>query len=531
MEILDCRQFKEMIISGANNLANNAERVNKLNVFPVPDGDTGTNMNMTMASAAEETAKFMNDYIGDTCKFLSKNMLMNARGNSGVILSQVFKGIAKALTGAQSANVQQLSEAFMSGSKAAYKAIMKPVEGTILTVVRESAEMGEYLVKKNPKCSIEDYMTYMVVEANESLKRTPELLEVLKEAGVLDSGATGYCCILEGFNSYLQGKPVAKADQQTAAEAVEEGYCVEIKVNLNEQYKKEFVINRLETSLGRSCNNIKLARENDCVKLHLHTERPGDIINTLQRFGELDMVRVEMLSKGHNPTLSFESASAERKNCAVITVCNADGIARKFKDLTVDYIVFGGQTMNPSTQDFVNAIKEANAENIIILPNNSNIILAAKQAKQLCKNCHVEVIESKSVIEGINACLNYSCEAPIDDNIKAMTQAVREIRTISITQAVKATTMNGLIIRKNNYIGLVDKDLVATGKSMEKTLYATIDQAAEKQEISYLTVIYGKEITKAQAQAVLDYAAEKYDAEGELIAGQQDLYPFIIGIE
>ncbi|MBQ6654268.1 MAG: DAK2 domain-containing protein [Erysipelotrichaceae bacterium] len=531
MELLDCKNFKEMILSGANNLANNAERVNKLNVFPVPDGDTGTNMNMTMASAAEETAKFMNDYIGDTCKFLSKNMLMNARGNSGVILSQVFKGIAKSLAGVQSADVKQLAEAFLNGSRAAYKAIMKPVEGTILTVVRESAEMGEYLVKKNPKCSIEDYMAYMVVEANESLKRTPELLEVLKEAGVLDSGATGYCCILEGFNAFLQGKPVTRAEQGQADEQAEEGYCVEIVVNLNEQYKKEFVINRLETSLGRSCNSIKIARVDDSVKLHVHSERPGDIINTLQRFGDLDTVNVAKLSKGHNPTLNFETASEERKNCAVITVCNAEGIASKFKELAVDYIVFGGQTMNPSTQDFVNAIREANANNIIILPNNSNIILAAKQAKQLAKNCHVEVIESRSVIEGINACINYSPDVEIEDNIRSMSQAIGDIRTISLTQAVKNTTMNGLKIRKNNYIGLLDKDLVATGKALDKTLLATIDRAAQDAEISYLTIIYGKEITKAQAQQILDYAEEKFDAEGELIAGQQDLYPYIIGVE
>ncbi len=531
MEQLDCKHFKEMIVSGANNLANNAERVNRLNVFPVPDGDTGTNMNMTISAAAEETAKFMNDYIGDTAKFLSKNMLMNARGNSGVILSQVFKGIAKSLAGVQSADVQQLAEAFLNGSRAAYKAIMKPVEGTILTVVRESAEMGEYLVKKNPRCSIEDYMAYMVVEANESLKRTPELLEVLKEAGVLDSGACGYCCILEGFNAYLQGNPVSKSDQPETVETVEEGYCVEITVNLNEQYKREFVINRLETSLGRSCNSIKLAREDDSVKLHVHSERPGDIINTLQRFVDLGRVRVEKLSNDHNPLLSFEVKNEERKNCAVLTVCNAEGIASKFKELTADYIVFGGQTMNPSTQDFVNAMKEANAQNIIILPNNSNIILAAKQAKQLVKNSHVEVIESRSVIEGINACLNYSADAPIEDNIKSMNQAIKDIRTISLTQAVKNTSMNGLKIRKNNFIGLVDKDLVATGKALDKTLFATIDQAAEDGEINYLTIIYGKEITKAQAQQVLDYVAEKYDAEGELIAGQQELYPFIIGIE
>ena len=531
MKILDCKQFKEMVLSGANNLSNNAEKVNKLNVFPVPDGDTGTNMNMTFSSAAEEASKFMNDYIGDTAKLLSRNMLMNARGNSGVILSQVFKGIAKELAGVQSADVQQLSNAFVNGSRVAYKAIMKPVEGTILTVVRESAEIGEYHVKKNPNISIEDYMACMLQEAEESLQRTPELLNVLKEANVVDSGGSGYVCILQGFNAYLQGKPVTKANEQAERnDEAEKGYCCEFIVALNEQYKKEFVVTRLEKSLGRSCDDIKIAREEDKVKLHVHTLRPGDLINILQRFGEFDLSKVERLQNGHNEILTFEKKEEARKECALIAVCNAEGMAERFKELSVDYIVFGGQTMNPSTQDFMSAIREANAKNTIILPNNGNIILAAKQAKEMCNSSNVIVIESKTIMEGINACINYSTENDLDSNVKAMQQSIKDIRTIQLTQAIKNTSYNGLKIRKNNYIGMLGKDIVATGRDMMKTLKATIDLCA-KEDISYLTVIYGKEVSRGDAQAVLDYAAEKYDAEGEIINGKQELYPFVIGVE
>lgn len=529
MNILDCITFKEMLTSAANNLENNYEEIDKLNVFPVPDGDTGTNMKMTFVSGVNDTASYLNDYIGDTAKYLSKRMLMGARGNSGVILSQIFKGFANSITGLQSINVEQFSAALLNGSKVAYKAVMRPVEGTILTVAREVAEAAESYYSENSGCSFEQLFDHIIKKGDESLNNTPELLPVLKEVGVVDSGGSGYMCILKGMHAYLQGNPIQLV-QKSNENQNSEGYCVEITVYLDDFYKKEFNIDRLNKSLGRSCNEIKIKRVDNEVLLHAHTLTPGDIVNTAQRFGTMSFIKIQNLSQQHHDELNFDTEVQEKSKYAIITVCNGDGIKQQFNKYGVQYIINGGQTMNPATEDFVKVISKINAENIIILPNNSNIILAANQAKDIIENKNIAVLPTKSIPQGLTACINFNIEETLENNISNMQEAIENITSASITKAIKDTTYNKLEIKKDDYMGIAEKEIVTCGKQLDEVAKKLIDNLCDE-DSSYMTIIYGTNISEQQAQQLLDYAVEKYDIEGEIINGKQELYQFIIGLE
>lgn len=532
MKVLDCRSFKGMIQSAANHLENKQDEIDKLNVFPVPDGDTGTNMKMTFAAGVNETVNYLNDFIGDTAKQFSRNMLMGARGNSGVILSQIFKGFSSALAGLQKASVMDLADAFVNGSRIAYKAVMRPVEGTILTVVREMADYGKFYVEQNPKCTVEQYFDYILKMAQESLERTPDILPVLKEVGVVDSGGAGFVTIIEGMNLYLQNKPVKLLTAQEVSQTVDKGYCVEVLVSLNDLYKREFSIERLTRSLGRTCNDINVIKNNNEVIIHVHASAPGDIINTAHRFGDLEKVKVEKYSSENEECFNYDEdiRAKEQKKYAIISVCNGDGIKNLFESLNVDYIIHGGQTMNPATEDFVNILNKINAENVFILPNNSNIFLAANQAKDIIDDKNVIVLETKSIPQGISACINFNAELDVEDNIKNMNIGISSVKTGSVTKAIKDTTYNSLEIKKDNYMGINDKEvLVATDDLLEAT-YALLDNIIDE-DCGYITIIYGSQTDEATAQKVLDYAEDKYDLEGQLVNGQQDLYPFILGVE
>ncbi|MGI6608200.1 MAG: DAK2 domain-containing protein [Erysipelotrichaceae bacterium] len=532
MKVLDCRSFKGMIQSAANHLENKQDEIDKLNVFPVPDGDTGTNMKMTFAAGVNETVNYLNDYIGDTTKHFSKNMLMGARGNSGVILSQIFKGFANSLSGLQKANVMEIADAFVNGSRIAYKAVMKPVEGTILTVAREMADYGKFYVESNPKCTIEQYFEHILKMAQDSLERTPNLLPVLKEVGVVDSGGAGFLAIIEGMNLYLQNKPVKLLTGKQSAQSTDKGYCVEVSVNLNDLYKREFSKERLTRSLGRTCNDINVIKNNDEVIIHVHTSAPGDIINTAHRFGSLEKVKIEKYSSANDVCFSYEEdlEAKEYRKYAIISVCNGDGIKKLFESLNVDYVIHGGQTMNPATEDFVNILNKLNAENVFILPNNSNIFLAANQAKDIVDDKNVYVLETTSIPQGISACINFNSELDVEENIENMNMGISSVRTGSVTKAIKDTTYNSLEIKKDNYMGISEKEvLVATDDLLEATC-ALLDNIIDE-NCSYITIIYGSQTDEDAAQKVLDYAEEKHDLEGQLVNGQQDLYPFILGVE
>ncbi len=529
MNVLDCNTFKQMLVSAANNLDNNYEEIDKLNVFPVPDGDTGTNMKMTFVDAVKETSVYLNDYIGDTAKYLSKRMLMGARGNSGVILSQIFKGFANASVGLQNIDIAQFSAALTNGAKVAYKAVMRPVEGTILTVAREVAEAAEDYLKDHSDCSFKEFFDHIVIEGDKSLINTPNLLPVLKEVGVVDSGGSGYMCILKGMQAFINGTPI-EVKSKDDKEHVSEGFCVEIVVELDDYYKKEFNKDKLNKSLGRTCNDIKIKRDDDKVLLHVHTKNPGDIINTCQRFGEMTTVKVQNLSQEVTELLEFEEKKQEAMKYAIITVCNGDGIKELFNKYGAHYVINGGQTMNPSTQDFVKAIDKINAENIIILPNNSNIILAANQAKDIIENKNVIVLETKSIPQGITACINFNNEDSLENNLDNMKEAIGNITSASITTAIKDSLYNGIEIKKDDYMGIMEKEIVVCGKELQETTKKLIDSLFND-DASYLTLIYGNSISKEQAEEILDYASETYDLEGEVVEGKQELYQYIIGLE
>ena len=525
MHEMNCKAFKEMLVSGANNLANRVEEINALNVFPVPDGDTGTNMHMTFSSGITEVVKLVNDNIGDTAKVLSKSMLMGARGNSGVILSQIFKGFYKSVDGKQNVTVEDLAAAFSNGARLAYRAVMRPVEGTILTVIRESSEKAQTYYTENNDCTVKEYMKVLVKEAEASLNRTPDLLPVLKESGVVDSGGAGLVTVLKGFYAYLQGSPVKLKDHSEVEEEVERGYLAELIVKV----RKAVDIEKLNAKLAKLGENVKTATEGEQLKVSLHTLKPGDVLNYLQASGIFESIRIERLNNDTQETLTFEEES-EPEKYAIITVCNGEGIEEMFRKLSVKYIVTGGQTMNPSTESFVNEIKKTKADHIIILPNNSNIIMAAKQAKEVMKGRSITVVESKTIPEGMAACIAFDEEQELADNIANMKEAMANIRTGSVTTAVKDTTYYNLEIKKDDFIGISGKDIAVTSRDMMKTAKELL-KILTNEDSSFVTIIYGSDVTTAQAEELKGFIENSLDLDCELVNGHQDLYPFIIGVE
>ncbi|MBQ1770091.1 MAG: DAK2 domain-containing protein, partial [Turicibacter sp.] len=424
--------FKQMVINGANNLANKSKYVDQLNVFPVPDGDTGTNMSMTMTAGAKELVSLEEASIGKVAKVLSRGLLMGARGNSGVILSQLFRGFATGLEGKDEANVEEVTKALESGVKTAYKAVMKPVEGTILTVARESAEQAN--LKYETVETIVDLYQLVVDEMQISLDRTPELLPVLKEVGVVDSGGQGLLYIFEGFLKALQGETITlEAQTETVGEAaqtalssdeVEFGYCTEFIIRLDETrtpFKEDVFRGRLE-KLG---NSIVVVQDEDIVKVHVHTLTPGDALNLAQKHGEFMKLKIENMTEQHNEIIGQSAEQAEpvkreQREYGIISVVAGEGVKQLFEEQGCHYVIEGGQTMNPSTEDFLKAIDELNAKNIIILPNNSNIIMAANQAAQVTEDVNVEVIPSKTIPQGYTALMMFNENATVEDNTEEM---------------------------------------------------------------------------------------------------------------
>ncbi len=529
MKILDTNHFKEMLASGAANLANKKDSINTLNVFPVPDGDTGTNMLMTFGSGVEQTIEYKNENIGDVAKCLSRAMLMGARGNSGVILSQIFKGFSQTINGLADIDVQQVANGFAKGSKVADKAVMRPVEGTILTVVRQAAEAG-LRYSESGQGDIEGLFAVLKKEADISLQKTPELLPVLKEAGVVDSGGAGLCAIFEGFDAYWSGHPITRSEasrDNSADGGALAAYCTDVTVNLNEYASSSLDMERLKATLSHLGDDIQIVSLPQQIKVHVHAMQPGDILNKLQRFGDFTTVRIQNMSQPYEET---GTPAASHEKYAIITVCNGSGIEELYRSLGVSHFVVGGQTMNPSTESFVNAIKAVDADYIILLPNNSNIILAAQQAKEIISNQNISIVPSTSIIQGISACLSFTVEADLEDNLAAMNQAIGNVKTGEVTYAVKDTVFNGVKIQQNDYIGLFGKQIAASSKDVIQTTENMIDQMISSSS-SIVTVIYGQPVNEQQAAVINDYITDKYHLDVQLIAGGQDIYSFIIGVE
>ena len=560
---IDGLTLKKLLLSASNNLFNHYPEVDALNVFPVPDGDTGINMNLTMTSGANEIEKTQENDPFLIAKTFARGLLMGARGNSGVITSQIFRGFSLALEGVKEIDALTLAAAFKKGSETAYKAVMRPVEGTILTVNRESSQALSKKVKEG--MSIERALEILLKEANLSLNRTPELLPILKEVGVVDSGGTGLVRIIEGMylaskdefvnrdSKNVSGSSIAAA----AASAMEEeefGYCTEFIMSLGpDSVKKIFNQTRFTNWLNEHGNSLVVVRDEDIVKVHVHTLTPGEILNYAQQYGEFLKLKIENMTEQHHALAEGANVEAhvdlvkeepkqkeeeqilpkEKLKNAIIAVSSGEGISEYFKELGVTYIVSGGQTMNPSSEDFLKAIKLINADNIFILPNNSNIVMAASQACDIVgeEGINAFVIPSKTVPQGLVAAMSLDPEADGEENLKNMRYSLKNVKSGEITFSIRDTELNGIKINKDDFIGIFEKDIVCGTQDKFTCLLELIDKMVDE-ESAILTIFLGEDVKREELFDTKKLIEDKYpDLNIDIKDGKQSVYSFLISIE
>ena len=540
MERIDGIVLKQMLESGMNHLSNHAAEVDALNVFPVPDGDTGTNMFLTVSNGVKAALQEEKNHVGKILKTLSRGLLMGARGNSGVITSQIFRGIYQDLQDNETIDASQLAHAFVNGSRIAYKAVMRPVEGTILTVVREAADYTyAYTVTEEiTDCIL--VMEKMVEECNEALLRTPELLPVLAEVGVVDSGGKGLTIIFEGMLEALKGNVIGLSNEsqsidsaQTKVEGEEEfGFCTEFILKLSETGMRHFSESDFSNELATIGNSIVCVQDEDLVKVHVHTLEPFTAIKMGKRRGRFLKLKVENMQQQHDNILEKEEEqpAAEKKKYGIITVAPGSGIGDIFKELRADIVVGGGQTMNPSTEDFVETIQKLNCDHIIILPNNSNIVMAANQAAQVCEDQDIHVLPAKTIPQGISACVMFNPEADIEENLSDMNEAIENVKSGEVTYAIKDTTYEGMDIKKDEFMGIFNRSIILSKPDCISATKALLDRMLDE-DSELVTLIYGEDATLEQAQQMGEYIEQISDAEVEIYEGKQPVYPFIIGVE
>ena len=549
MEKINGLVLAEMIDLGSKNLAKNAEKINALNVFPVPDGDTGTNMNLSMSSGAKETAANVVENIGELGKSFSKGLLMGARGNSGVILSQLFRGMSQHIADKKEVNAKEFAEAIQNGVSIAYKAIIKPVEGTILTVAREAAEAGVKAAENTT--SVVEVMEAIYAEAQASLKRTPELLPILKEVGVVDSGGQGLVCVYQGFVAALKGEKIEGleavetnvVDMQfeddhdmdfMSPEDIVHGFCTEFTVRLDKE-KKEFNEDKFREDMSKFGDSLLVISDSEYVKIHVHTETPGDVFNYGQQYGELIKIKSDNMREQHREVLRKQEAKQatapkELKEQAMISISMGAGLSKVLTSMGVDYIVEGGQTMNPSTEDIMKAIKEVNAKNIFIFPNNKNIQLAAKQAAELAEE-NVFVVESKTAPQGLAAVMVYNPQATAEENFANMQEVLSTVSTLEVTHAVRDTNIEGVEIKKDEFMGIRNGKIVVSNLSLNTVLEELLEKSLDE-DSEIVTLYLGEESTEEYTDFLEQLIEEKYpDVEVELIESGQPVYPYIIGVE
>ena len=549
MEKINGLVLAEMIDLGSKNLAKNAEKINALNVFPVPDGDTGTNMNLSMSSGAKETAANVVENIGELGKSFSKGLLMGARGNSGVILSQLFRGMSQHIADKKEVNAKEFAEAIQNGVSIAYKAIIKPVEGTILTVAREAAEAGIKAAEKTT--SVVEVMEAIYTEAQASLKRTPELLPILKEVGVVDSGGQGLVCVYQGFVAALKGEKIEGleavetnlVDMQFEddhdmdfmnPEDIVYGFCTEFTVRLDKE-KKEFNEDKFREDMSKFGDSLLVISDSEFVKIHVHTETPGDVFNYGQQYGELIKIKSDNMREQHREVLRKQeskqtTAPKELKEQAMISISMGAGLSKVLTSMGVDYIVEGGQTMNPSTEDIMKAIKEVNAKNIFIFPNNKNIQLAAKQAAELAEE-NVFVVESKTAPQGLAAVMVFNPQAAAEENFANMQEVLSTVSTLEVTHAVRDTNIEGVEIKKDEFMGIRNGKIVVSNLSLNTVLEELLEKSLDE-DSEIVTLYLGEESTEEYTDFLEQLIEEKYpDVEVELIESGQPVYPYIIGVE
>ena len=540
MKTLNGQSLKQLLISGSNNLYNHYPEVDALNVFPVPDGDTGMNMNLTLTSGSKEIQNRSDESAYEISKVFSRGLLMGARGNSGVITSQIFRGFSKGLDGLEEVNALAFSAAFQKGVEVAYKAVVNPVEGTILTVIRESSQFLADNVKDN--MSIEKCLDLMLQEARESLKRTPELLPVLKEAGVIDSGGAGLIRILEGMRIAAGGDFVERSQatateaQSSTSEDEEEGYLLEFVLKLIKD-KKPFNENRFSNILSTHGDDLVVNVKEESVKVHIRVLNPGDILNYAQQYGEFLKVRLLNLKEGETAEdLGFEEEEEENKEkveYAMIGVSAGQGIEDFFKEIGISVVVKGGQTMNPSSEDFVGAIKKANAHNVFIFPNNSNIVMAASQACEMVEDAdtNVYVIPSKTIPQGISSAIMFNPEADPEENFRSMKAALKNVKSGEVTFAIRDTEIGGVKVKKDDFIGIFEKDIVVDNPNKIETLMTLLEKMIDE-DSSIITILVGQDVNEEEMNQVSELIAEKFsDLDLDIRQGNQPVYSFLIGVE
>ncbi|HCU8761014.1 TPA: fatty acid kinase catalytic subunit FakA [Staphylococcus aureus] len=539
--------FADMIIQGAQDLSNNADLVDSLNVYPVPDGDTGTNMNLTMTSGREEVENNLSKNIGELGKTFSKGLLMGARGNSGVILSQLFRGFCKNIESESEINSKLLAESFQAGVETAYKAVMKPVEGTILTVAKDAAQAAIEKANNTEDCI--ELMEYIIVKANESLENTPNLLAVLKEVGVVDSGGKGLLCVYEGFLKALKGEKVeakvAKIDKDEFVhdehdfhgvintEDIIYGYCTEMMVRFGKN-KKAFDEQEFRQDMSQFGDSLLVINDEEIVKVHVHTEYPGKVFNYGQQYGELIKLKVENMREQHREVIRKEQHTAKPKmetvETAIITISMGEGISEIFKSMGATHIISGGQTMNPSTEDIVKVIEQSKCKRAIILPNNKNILMASEQAASIV-DAEAVVIPTKSIPQGISALFQYDVDATLDENKAQMADSVNNVKSGSLTYAVRDTKIDGVEIKKDAFMGLIEDKIVSSQSDQLTTVTELLNEMlAEDSEI--LTVIIGQDAEQAVTDNMINWIEEQYpDVEVEVHEGGQPIYQYFFSVE
>lgn len=571
---LDGTDFIHMMRSGAARLQSNVSMVNALNVFPVPDGDTGTNMNLTMSSGIEELQRRKSDHVGKSAEALSKGLLMGARGNSGVILSQLFRGFGKSVHDLDTVNAQQFAQALQQGVDTSYQAVVKPVEGTVLTVAREAAKHALSYARRTD--DLADLMREVLNKAEETLNRTPDMLPVLKQVGVVDAGGKGLVLIYEGMLAALTGDfdydaepeardkavqpagqslhEAANAQSKLATEDIEFGYCTEFMVNLvpGKVPGYQFEESKFRRDLEKFGDSLLVVADDDLVKIHIHAEYPGEVMNYAMNYGDLTRIKIENMREQHSHLLhadesdtTYASPKAEEEErpaeeeveaeelrpYGFVAVSVGQGISDIFESLGADEIIAGGQTMNPSTEDIVQAIRKVPAETVFILPNNSNIVMAAQQARDLVEDKQVVVIPSKTIPQGMAAMLAFQERADADSNAAAMEDALSRVRSGQVTHAVRNSSIDGMEINEGDFLGILDGRIVSSKPDLLETCKQLLDEMlSEDGEI--VTLLAGEEATDDLTSAIQAYLEEAYpEVEIEIHSGGQPLYFYLFSVE
>ncbi|ENH98276.1 hypothetical protein J416_01014 [Gracilibacillus halophilus YIM-C55.5] len=550
---IDGPTLAKMVLTGAYHLSNHAERIDALNVFPVPDGDTGTNMNLSITSGADEVKKANHDHVEAVSNAFAKGLLMGARGNSGVILSQLFRGFSKGVSEKQQLTTTDLAIALDNGVQTAYKAVMKPVEGTILTVAKDTSETARQIAENESDVIV--FMEKVVEAAKKSLKTTPDLLPVLKEVGVVDSGGQGLVVIYEGFLAALKGEELPESEHQDTldlddmvqaehhkiaqdfmnTDEITYTYCTEFMVQFEKEKLKEHPFDEAQfrEELSEYGDSLLVVSDDEMVKVHIHAEYPGDVFNLGQRFGSFIHLKAENMREQHSDIVQNDANTSfqPKQKYGIVTVAMGDGIRDLFESIGATVVIEGGQTMNPSTQDLADAIEQTNAENVIVLPNNKNIVMAAEQAQELADQ-NVAVVPTKTIPQGISAMLVFNPEIDLKENQEQMKEASGSVKTGQITYAVRDTQIEGITIEKGNFMGLYDGKINSSDQDkmtvMKQLLHDLIDD--ETDEI--MTIICGDDSTKEEVEEINHFMEANFeDIEVETVDGGQPIYSYILSVE